>query len=201
MSMGFSRQEYWSGCHALLQGNFPTQGSNWGLLHCRWILYQSSVLGPLCSSFCSFLQTQFPCLFALHPVIWPSWTSLPSHTPRAWALCLLFPCVSRARFLLWFSSILSQSVNKKKGKYSQIWEMILEQNHTVGSRKMLELSQAGDAGGLGVYSVYASLWLLDLLSLAFENLLLPELPWCGCDLRPTRSYASLGEVSSLLLPL
>jgi len=27
------------GCHALLQGIFPTQGSNPGFLHCRWILY------------------------------------------------------------------------------------------------------------------------------------------------------------------
>ena len=27
------------GCHALLQGIFPTQGSNPGLLNCRWILY------------------------------------------------------------------------------------------------------------------------------------------------------------------
>ena len=27
------------GCHALLQGIFPTQGSNPGLLYCRWILY------------------------------------------------------------------------------------------------------------------------------------------------------------------
>ena len=27
------------GCHALLQGIFPTQESNQGLLHCRWILY------------------------------------------------------------------------------------------------------------------------------------------------------------------
>ena len=27
------------GCHALLQGIFPTQGSNPGLLHWRWILY------------------------------------------------------------------------------------------------------------------------------------------------------------------
>ena len=27
------------GCHALLQGSFPTQGSNSGLPHCRWILY------------------------------------------------------------------------------------------------------------------------------------------------------------------
>ena len=33
LSMGFSRQEYWSECQALLQGIFPTQGSNWHLLH------------------------------------------------------------------------------------------------------------------------------------------------------------------------
>ena len=26
-------------CHVLLQGIFPTQGSNPGLPHCRWILY------------------------------------------------------------------------------------------------------------------------------------------------------------------
>ena len=28
LSMGFSRQEYWSGCHALLQGISPTRGLN-----------------------------------------------------------------------------------------------------------------------------------------------------------------------------
>ena len=27
------------GCHDLLQGIFPTWGSNPGLLHCRWILH------------------------------------------------------------------------------------------------------------------------------------------------------------------
>ena len=42
LSMEFSRQEYWSGCHSLLQGVFPTQGPNshlLQLLHCRHILY------------------------------------------------------------------------------------------------------------------------------------------------------------------
>ena len=33
------------GCHALLQGIFPTQGSNLRLLHCRRILYPLSHLG------------------------------------------------------------------------------------------------------------------------------------------------------------
>ena len=33
------------GCHFLLKGIFPTQGSNLGLLHCRQILYQLSYQG------------------------------------------------------------------------------------------------------------------------------------------------------------
>ena len=42
---GFSRQEYWNGCHTLLQEIFPTQGLNPGLLHCRQILYPLSHQG------------------------------------------------------------------------------------------------------------------------------------------------------------
>ena len=45
LSMEFSRQEYWSGLHSLLQGIFSTQGSNLGLLHCRQILYHLSHQG------------------------------------------------------------------------------------------------------------------------------------------------------------
>ena len=38
------------GSHSLLQGIFPTQESNWGLLHCRQILYQLSYQGsPNCT--------------------------------------------------------------------------------------------------------------------------------------------------------
>ena len=33
--MEFSRKETGVGCHTPLQGTFPTQGSNLGLLHCR----------------------------------------------------------------------------------------------------------------------------------------------------------------------
>ena len=33
------------GCHFFLQGSFQTQGSNLGLLHCRWILYRLSHQG------------------------------------------------------------------------------------------------------------------------------------------------------------
>ena len=41
-SMEFSRPEYCVGSLSLLQGTFPTQESNQGLLHCRQILYQLS---------------------------------------------------------------------------------------------------------------------------------------------------------------
>ena len=44
--MGFSRQEYWSGLHALLQGIFPTQGSNLCFLHCRRLLPLSHLGSP-----------------------------------------------------------------------------------------------------------------------------------------------------------
>ena len=42
LSMGFSRQEYWSGLHSVFLGIFL--GSNLGLLHCRQILYHLSHL-------------------------------------------------------------------------------------------------------------------------------------------------------------
>ena len=42
---GFSSKNTGVGCHTLLQGIFPTQGSNPGLLHCREILYHMSPQG------------------------------------------------------------------------------------------------------------------------------------------------------------
>ena len=45
-SLGKNTGVVWSGyCYFLLQGIFPTQGSNLGLLHCRQILYQLSYEG------------------------------------------------------------------------------------------------------------------------------------------------------------
>ena len=45
---------------SLLQGIFPNQESNWGLLHCRWILYQLGYQGsPIL-----FLPTSKNCLFS-----------------------------------------------------------------------------------------------------------------------------------------
>ena len=40
------------GCHVLVQGIFPTQGTNPGLLHCRWIIYHLSYQGsPMPTSY------------------------------------------------------------------------------------------------------------------------------------------------------
>ena len=47
------------GCHALLQGIFPTQGSNPGFPHCRWILYQLSHQGS--QIYCTLLINASHC--------------------------------------------------------------------------------------------------------------------------------------------
>ena len=45
--MTFPRQKHWIACHFLLQGIFPTQGSNLGFPHCRQTLYHLSHQGIL----------------------------------------------------------------------------------------------------------------------------------------------------------
>ena len=48
LSIGFSRQEYWSGVPCPPPGGLPNPGSNPGLLrlpHCRWVLYHWCHLG------------------------------------------------------------------------------------------------------------------------------------------------------------
>ena len=47
LSMGFPRQESWSGLQFLLQGIFLIQGLNPSLLHCRWILYHWATMEAL----------------------------------------------------------------------------------------------------------------------------------------------------------
>ena len=52
------------GCYFLLQGIFPTQGSNPGLLHCRHMLYPLSHQGSLSSQ--RVLGLTVPCWDRLH---------------------------------------------------------------------------------------------------------------------------------------
>ena len=57
----FPGQNTGVGCHALLQGIFPTQGLNSGLPHCRRILYHLSYQGsPRMLEWVAYLQGNFP---------------------------------------------------------------------------------------------------------------------------------------------
>ena len=75
LSTGFSRQNTGVSCHSLLQGIFPTQGSNQGLLHRRQTLDQShwrshkcldtSNSGPACFLFFSTYDNNIPFYWTL----------------------------------------------------------------------------------------------------------------------------------------
>ena len=61
LSIRFPRQEYWRGCHLLLQGIFPTQGWSLHLLHCRQLLHPRASRGDVME-----LRRHFS-LCTLHP--------------------------------------------------------------------------------------------------------------------------------------
>ena len=78
LSTEFSRQEYWSGySHSLLQGFFPTQGSNPSLLQYRQILHRLSHQGS---------STEIKCtingMLLNHP------KTIPLSLPGPWKNCL-----------------------------------------------------------------------------------------------------------------
>ena len=78
--MGFSRQEYWSGCHSLLQGIFLTRGLNSGLLHCRQILnrlVQFSSVAQSCPTLCDPVNCSTPGLPVHHQL--PEFTQTHIH--------------------------------------------------------------------------------------------------------------------------
>ena len=70
--MEFSRRQYGVDCHALLQGIFPTQGSNLGLLHWQEDSLPLSHQGLDPSEFSS-MDIIF---FSMHPKLSPSWSRL-----------------------------------------------------------------------------------------------------------------------------
>ena len=74
------------GCHALLQGIFPIQGSNPGLPHCPWILYHLSHQG---SPVEREKQSRYTFLLSsasssLYPEISCTLFRLISHSPGEW---------------------------------------------------------------------------------------------------------------------
>ena len=67
---GLSRQECWSGCHAVLQGTFPTEGWNPHLLHLLPWQAGPLPLAPLFPSPTIFSRTSPPTPFPLLTVTW-----------------------------------------------------------------------------------------------------------------------------------
>ena len=107
LSLGFSRQEDWSGSHSLLQGIFLTQG----LLHCRQIIYhprhQGSPGSPKWGVLAKLLQL---CLTLCDPI-----DGSPPGSPG--------PGILQARTLEWvaisFSSAWKWKVKVKS--LSRVW--------------------------------------------------------------------------------
>ena len=66
------------GCHDLLQGIFPTQGSNPGLPHCRRILYHLSHQG---SPFLYWMYRIYTCDIWIYHIFF-----IHSHFDRHWAI-------------------------------------------------------------------------------------------------------------------
>ena len=81
------------GCHALLQGIFPTQGSNSGLPHCRWILYSLTTreaLRVIRGEFCRHGEPSIGAGFPAgapgtgrQPVVWRGWGWRPQNQHRS----------------------------------------------------------------------------------------------------------------------
>ena len=105
LSMGFSRQEYWSGLPFPSQGIFPTQGSNLGLQHCRQMLYS---LSHQLLFVCLLRPCQVACgILVPRPGIEPTASTLEmwnlNHLPTKEVLkCFFHIKFSLLRWLVWF---------------------------------------------------------------------------------------------------
>ena len=125
------------GCHAALQGIFPTQGLNPGLPHCRWTLYQlSHQVSPL--TICPLTNLQHPPLLGFWQ--WPpgsppwdfSFENPPSH--------FLSPCYRHSHELTLASTIQCRWCCTFWGHHQPRVESIL--SHPWRGRAELALSDA-----------------------------------------------------------
>ena len=96
------------GCRAFLQGIFPTQGSNPGLPHCRWILYQLScsfytVTLSLCSSsnreYVTSPESRWLSVSASTHKIWPEWHYAKPPGSKLQKLAVSMSCLLECSFL------------------------------------------------------------------------------------------------------
>ena len=87
LSMGFSRQEYWSGGHALFQGIFPTQGLNLCLL-CLLLLQAGSL--PLMPPEKPLLSYRGTVVRLFANCLWEEWTGGKCEGKGIWFECFFF---------------------------------------------------------------------------------------------------------------
>ena len=115
LSMGFSRQEYWSGCHFFLKRILPTQGSNLCLPHSWQTLYRLSHLDSILKSRDIILPTKVHLVKAMiFPVVMyecESWTIKKAECQRtdAFKLC----CWRRLLRVPWTAKRSNQSILKE----------------------------------------------------------------------------------------
>ena len=81
LSMGFSRQEYWSGLPFPSPGDLPDPGMNPGLLHCRKTLYPLSHQGSCRATQMYMAKLRFEFLSDTLPI---SHSSCFSYTNERW---------------------------------------------------------------------------------------------------------------------
>ena len=112
LSMGFSRQEDWSGCHFLLQRIFSSQGSNLGLLHFRQVL-----------TLCQLLSQASNC-FIVSKTLWSCQLKIGAFHPLPQEL-------NHDRLqLLTFNILWKESMGKFRNEASVLWEKLAEQVFT-----------------------------------------------------------------------
>ena len=71
-------------CHFLLQGIFPNQALNSGLLHCRQILYQLNYQGSPCTYGSSLNPLNSSLIQVLVVFVWSSLKFWQKHFDRSW---------------------------------------------------------------------------------------------------------------------
>ena len=100
------------GNHSLLQGAFPTQRSNRGLLHCRWILYSLSHQGsPRIQEWEAYPfsrgssqprnQTRVSCIAGRFFTSWATREALPWNNISVKVASTCLTCVPLLCFIIW----------------------------------------------------------------------------------------------------
>ena len=111
LSMGFSRQETWSGLPHPLQMIFPTQGSNLGLPHCRQILRCLSHQGSPAEISCLGARLTLSSVRSPHS----SFLWMPQHHP-----------VSPTSALPWDLMIKNPDTGVRSGFKRGLWDSLAE---------------------------------------------------------------------------